>query len=77
MSLTQPGLFTPRLPASIGPIGVVLTRDGEVWTWGMVLGDPQTLKSRAAALLNYLHFNTPSPGPPPVFREKPWQLPTD
>ena len=30
-------------PGVHAPIGVVLTRDGEVWTWGMVLGDPPSL----------------------------------
>ena len=27
-------------PGIHAPIGVALTREGEVWTWGMVLGDP-------------------------------------
>jgi alpha-tubulin suppressor-like RCC1 family protein len=61
-----------------GPIGVILTPEGEVWTWGMVLGDPPTFKSRTEALVvrlaKHLHFNVPSPDPPPIFREKPWQL---
>lgn len=65
-------------PGVHGPIGVVLTRDGEVWTWGMVLGDPPTLKSRSLALLasiaNFFHLKTSSPDPPPVFREQPWRL---
>ncbi len=55
-------------PGVHGPIGVVLTRNGEVWTWGMVLGDPQTLKGRLESLLAGLAY------PAPVFREKPWQL---
>ena len=62
-----------------GPIGVVLTPNGEVWTWGMVLGDPPTFKSRLAALVvrlaKVLRFNVPPPDPLPIFREKPWQLP--
>jgi len=62
-----------------GPIGVVLTPNGEVWTWGMVLGDPPTLRSRveawAVSLANYIHLtNLPAPNPPPVFRKEPWQL---
>jgi hypothetical protein len=61
-----------------GPIGVVLTRDGEVWTWGMVLGDPPTFRSRSQAqlakLAASLHFKIPPPDPPPVYRNKPWQL---
>ena len=35
-------------PGVHGPIGVILTRDGEVWTWGMVLGDPPTLGKQPA-----------------------------
>lgn len=62
-----------------GPIGVVLTPNGEVWTWGMVLGDPPTLRSRlealAVSLANYLlPKKLPAPDPPPVFRQDPWQL---
>jgi len=64
-----------------GPIGVILTPDGEVWTWGMVLGDPPNFKSRTEALIvrlaNILHFRIPSPDPPPIFRERPWQLQND
>lgn len=68
-------------PGVHGPIGVVLTRDGEVWTWGMVLGDPPTLKSRLQTLASRLavcfHFKTKIPpgDPDPIYREKPWQLP--
>ena len=29
------------------PIGVALTRDGEVWTWGLMLGDPRGLFEQA------------------------------
>ena len=63
------------------PIGVILTPDGEVWTWGMVLGDPPNFRSRTEALIvrlaNILHFRIPSPDPPPIFRERPWQLQND
>jgi len=72
------GAVHAAAPGVHGPIGVVLTRDGEVWTWGMVLGDPPTLKSGlltlAARIANFLHLKIPSPDPPPVFREQPWQL---
>ncbi len=67
-------------PGVHGPIGVVLTPQGEVWTWGMVLGDPPTLKSRSAAVLTGLAnliSKTALPDPDPVFREKPWRLPID
>ena len=61
-----------------GPIGVVLARDGEVWTWGMVLGDPPTFKSRMqnlAVKIGNLFHRKISPGdPPPIYREQPWQL---
>jgi len=65
------------------PVGVLLTRDGEVWTWGVVLGDPPTLKSRWQALCasveRRLHPKKggyePDLGPDPApFREEPWQL---
>ncbi len=67
-------------PGVHGPIGVILTRDGEVWTWGMVLGDPPTLGSSlqtlASRLAGYFHFKTKIPpgDPAPIYREKPWQL---
>jgi alpha-tubulin suppressor-like RCC1 family protein len=69
-------------PGNHGPIGVLLTRDGEVWTWGVVLGDPPTLKSRWQALCESVersrhpkkNVNQPDLGPDPVFREEPWQL---
>jgi alpha-tubulin suppressor-like RCC1 family protein len=71
------GAVHAAAPGVHGPIGVVLTRQGEVWTWGMVLGDPPTLKSRSEALLAgvaSLFSKISPPAPPPVFREKPWQL---
>jgi alpha-tubulin suppressor-like RCC1 family protein len=69
-------------PGNHGPIGVILTRDGEVWTWGVVLGDPPTMKSGwqalGATVDRTLHpkksVYEPDLGPDPVFREKPWQL---
>jgi hypothetical protein len=75
------GAVHAAAPGIHGPIGVILTPDGEVWTWGMVLGDPPTFQSRAEALMvrlaNALHFRLRSPDPPPIFREKPWQLRND
>lgn len=65
-------------PGVHGPIGVILTADGEVWTWGMVLGDPPSCASRTEALVarvvNAFHFKMAAPDPPPIFRDKPWQL---
>ena len=66
-------------PGHHEPLGVVLTRDGEVWTWGMVLGDPSSLKSNVQAfgkkLANSLHLKINWPDPGPVLRERPWQIP--
>jgi hypothetical protein len=65
-------------PGVHAPIGVALTRDGEVWTWGLVLGDPQGLKGRllalAARLANSVKLKIPVPYADPVIREEPWQL---
>jgi hypothetical protein len=56
-------------PGINGPIGVVLTSNGEVWTWGMVLGDPRSFQSRAGALVakiaSSFHLKVPSPDPLP------------
>jgi alpha-tubulin suppressor-like RCC1 family protein len=64
-----------------GHIGVAVTRDGEVWTWGMVLGDPPTLKSGLQGVLvklaSFAHVRLPAPVPPPVFQEQPWQIRND
>jgi alpha-tubulin suppressor-like RCC1 family protein len=68
-------------PGVHGTLGVVLTADGEVWTWGMVLGEPLSLKGEAQALLASLIrvFNRkiPEPAPPAVFHARPWQLPNE
>jgi alpha-tubulin suppressor-like RCC1 family protein len=65
-------------PGVHGPIGVAVTRDGVVWTWGMILGDPPTPVSRLqaglAGLAAKLHIRIPSGAPAPVYRDKPWQL---
>ena len=62
------GAVHAAAPGDHRPIGVILTPDGEVWTWGMVLGDPPSfisyLSSRASR----------SYAPPPVLRERPWRL---
>src|SRR5258708_3518966 len=72
------GAVHAAAPGVHGPIGVILTRDGEVWTWGMVLGDPTSPMGRAQALAvkvaNVLHVKISPSDPSPVFREKPWQL---
>lgn len=72
------GAVHAAAPGIHGPIGVVLTPDGEVWTWGMILGDPPSLKSRTRALAVRLgalfHLKIPPADPPPIYRQKPWQL---
>jgi alpha-tubulin suppressor-like RCC1 family protein len=61
------------------PIGVALTRDGEVWTWGMVLGDPRSLGNRligrAVEFANRLGFKVRPPDAAPVIHQTPWRLP--
>jgi hypothetical protein len=61
------------------PIGVALTRDGEVWTWGMMLGDPRgpgnQLAYRAYQLANRLGYRGYPPDAPPIVRQTPWRLP--
>ena len=65
-------------PGVHGPLGVALTRDGEVWTWGLMLGDPQPFWSRwqerLARVAQSVHLRVPLPDAPPVYHDKPWQL---
>ena len=46
---------------ALRPMGVVLTREGEVWTWGKVLAEWTHMDGRE---------------PEPVIRRTPWQLPS-
>jgi alpha-tubulin suppressor-like RCC1 family protein len=61
------------------PIGAALTREGEVWTWGMVLGDPRSLGNRlayrAVKLANGLGYKGEPPYATPVIHQTPWRLP--
>ena len=61
------------------PIGVALTRDGEVWTWGLMLGDPRSLRGRlqaqAVRLAQHFGYKGGPPDAAPVIRQTPWQLP--
>jgi hypothetical protein len=65
-------------PGVHGPIGVALTPEGEVWTWGAVLGDPPTWKSRcqelAASVAGLFHVKVSPPEPNLVIRKKAWRL---
>jgi len=59
-------------------IGVVLTHDGEVWTWGRVLGEytaANTNLQLLATLARKAHVRADWGESLPVINEKPWQLP--
>jgi len=66
-------------PGIHAPIGVVLTRDGEVWTWGLMLGDPRGLRGRlelnAFKLASRFGYKGRPPDAGPVVRQRPWLLP--
>jgi alpha-tubulin suppressor-like RCC1 family protein len=61
-------------------IGAAITRDGEVWTWGAVLGEQVRVDpplQKLAKLINarfasYLFLRWGQPGPP--VRNRPWRL---
>jgi len=61
------------------PIWVALTRDGEVWTWGLMLGDPRSLGSKlecgAIRIANHFGYKGKPPDAAPVIRQTPWRLP--
>jgi alpha-tubulin suppressor-like RCC1 family protein len=65
-------------PGVHAPIGVALTRDGEVWTWGLVLGDPRGLGDRlryqAVTLAQHFGYKGGPPDAAPVIRPTPWRL---
>ena len=65
-------------PGVHGLISVVLTPDGEVWTQGLMLGDPQTLwgrlREQLAAIAQPLRLKVSAPDPPAINRKKPWRL---
>ncbi len=57
------------------PIGVVLTRDGEVWTWGRVLGQSTPASTNLESFAKAIGWKTDRFESKPVMRSKPWQLP--
>jgi alpha-tubulin suppressor-like RCC1 family protein len=58
------------------PIGAALLRNGEVWTWGMVLGeDKKNLYYYANQAGKRLGFKVRAFDPDPIFRKEPWLLP--
>ncbi len=73
------GVAHAAAPGIHAPIGVALTRDGEVWTWGLMLGDPRGLRSRlelgAFQLANRFGYKGRPPNAEPVVRQAPWRLP--
>ena len=62
-----------------GPIAVAVTPGGEVWTWGLMLGDPLTLgdrlQSQAIKLAKRSATEARPVNPSPVIRPTPWRLP--
>ena len=61
-------------------LGVALTRDGEVWTWGWALGQhtrTTTMERAFARILNRVGFRNrwAQAQPDPVIHAEPWQLP--
>ena len=54
--------------------GVALTRDGEVWTWGVALGEYTPVSQALASLSRWVHLSK-EPRLENVMRAKPWQLP--
>jgi alpha-tubulin suppressor-like RCC1 family protein len=60
------------------PIGVVLTRDGEVWTWGQIFDEYTPARSTLqflASCARRVHFRAAWGDRAPVVRNTPWQLP--
>ncbi|MDB6121388.1 MAG: Alpha-tubulin suppressor and related protein-like protein [Pedosphaera sp.] len=72
------GAVHARAPGHHEPIGVALTRDGEVWTWGMALGDPVTpgesVKTFGKKLAKRFNSKIDLGNITPIMHKKPWQL---
>ncbi len=64
-------------PGVHAPVGVALTRGGEVWTWGLVLGEPPQSPFQALAqnIADHLHLKVQMGYRNPTIRFMPWQLP--
>ena len=65
-------------PGVYAPIGVALTRDGEVWTWGSVLGEYVPAHSNLQSLARLaarLHWHVYWGESGPMIRDRPWLLP--
>jgi hypothetical protein len=65
-------------PGIHAPISVALTRDGEVWTWGLMLGDPRSpgnqLLCRAIRFAHYFGYKGYPTNAAPVIHQAPWRL---
>jgi alpha-tubulin suppressor-like RCC1 family protein len=60
------------------PVTVVLTRDGEVWTWGRILGEDIPANPSLQSLAKFarrFHLQVDWGESKPVFHDEPWQLP--
>src|SRR5437867_10665381 len=55
--------------------GVALTREGEVWTWGKVLGEHTPGHPNLQSLARLIGWKTHRFESKPVTRDKPWLLP--
>jgi alpha-tubulin suppressor-like RCC1 family protein len=73
------GALHAAAPGVHGPIAVAVTPQGEVWTWGLVLGDPTSVAERlqqvAITFANYLGYKGRPGSAKPVIRQTPWPLP--
>lgn len=61
--------------AGRGVTGIALTREGEVWTWGKVLGEYTPAYPKLQSLATRMGWKTHRFDRKPVIREEPWQLP--
>jgi len=62
------------------PTGVILTRDGEVWTWGKILGahtQPNQKLQTVSKALEKLHWRNQLGKSKPMIRQKAWLLPNE
>ena len=62
------------------PTGVILTRDGEVWTWGKILGahtQPNQKLQTVSKALEKLRWRNQLGKSKPMIRQKAWVLPNE
>jgi RNA polymerase sigma factor (sigma-70 family) len=58
-------------------MGAVLTKEGEFWTWGKVLGEYTPARTNLQALAKKLGWKTERFEKKPVMRKEPWLLPIE